>query len=97
MDVLSGIWKEILGISCLTLVIFTLLNYQEFKEILLSYWNSTSANFDYLTDMLNKQDKPPPKEEKVAGVGSIWNNNNWFYEEKNYSSFAKSYLKEELK
>ena len=49
--------------------------------------------------MLNGQDKPPApveKVEKVAGVGSIWNNNNWFYEEKNYSNFAKEYLTDEM-
>ena len=30
------------------------------------------------------------------GVGSIWNNNNWFYEEKNYTKFAKDFLSEHL-
>jgi activator of HSP90 ATPase len=34
--------------------------------------------------------------ETAAGIGSIWNNNNWFYEEKNYSKFAKEYLSEEI-
>jgi activator of HSP90 ATPase len=34
--------------------------------------------------------------EQTAGIGSIWNNNNWFYEEKNYSKFAKDYLKEKI-
>ena len=31
-----------------------------------------------------------------GGVGSIWNNNNWFYEEKNYTKFAKDHLTEAL-
>lgn len=35
-------------------------------------------------------------EQKSQGVGSIWNNNNWFYEEKNYTKFAKEYLTEAL-
>ena len=62
----------------------------------MSWWR---PNTDYLADILNQSAKPvvKEKEEKVAGVGSIWNNNNWFYEEKNYSSFAKTYLKKELK
>lgn len=34
--------------------------------------------------------------EKSQGVGSIWNNNNWFYEEKNYKKFAHKYLTEEI-
>jgi activator of HSP90 ATPase len=36
------------------------------------------------------------KKQETTGVGSIWNNNNWFYEEKNYTKFAKEYLTEEL-
>lgn len=32
----------------------------------------------------------------TAGIGSIWNNNNWFYEEKNYTKFAKEYLNEQI-
>lgn len=34
--------------------------------------------------------------EKSAGFGSIWNNNSWFYEEKNFTKFAKEYLTEKL-
>ena len=34
--------------------------------------------------------------EGTAGIGSIWNNNNWFYEEKNYTKFAKEYLSEQI-
>ena len=34
--------------------------------------------------------------EKAAGFGSIWNNNSWFYEEKNYTKFAKEFLTEQL-
>ena len=34
--------------------------------------------------------------EGTAGIGSIWNNNNWFYEEKNYTKFAKNYLQEAI-
>ena len=34
--------------------------------------------------------------EKPAGFGSIWNNNSWFYEEKNFTKFAKEYLTEEI-
>ena len=37
-----------------------------------------------------------PQQTKGQGVGSIWNNNNWFYEEKKYTSFAKEYLTTEL-
>jgi activator of HSP90 ATPase len=39
------------------------------------------------------QQKEPPKQ---TGFGSIWNNNSWFYEEKNFTKFAKDYLSEEL-
>lgn len=35
-------------------------------------------------------------QEKTTGFGSIWNNNSWFYEEKNYTAFAKEYLSKEL-
>lgn len=34
--------------------------------------------------------------QKSVGFGSIWNNNSWFYEEKNYTQFAKDYLTKEL-
>ena len=37
-----------------------------------------------------------PVEAKGQGVGSIWNNNNWFYEEKNYGKFAREHLTKEL-
>jgi activator of HSP90 ATPase len=33
---------------------------------------------------------------KPAGFGSIWNNNSWFFEEKNFSKFAKEWLSTEL-
>jgi hypothetical protein len=92
-------FKEIFGISILTLSIFALINYSEFKEMFLTYWNKDKkSKNDYFSNLLNGEEKKKevPKEEKVAGVGSIWNNNNWFYEEKNYSSFAKTYLKEQL-
>ena len=38
----------------------------------------------------------PAAEQKTQGFGSIWNNNNWFYEEKNFSKYAKEYLTEEI-
>ena len=100
MDSFLSVWKEIAGVSVITLTLFALINYNEFKSMFLSYWNasSNSAN-DFFSLMLNEQDKPPApmeKVEKVAGVGSIWNNNNWFYEEKNYSNFAKEYLTDEM-
>jgi len=38
----------------------------------------------------------PAAEQKTQGFGSIWNNNNWFYEEKNFSKFAKEYLTEKI-
>jgi hypothetical protein len=38
----------------------------------------------------------PATDEKTQGFGSIWNNNNWFYEEKNFSKFAKEHLTEEI-
>lgn len=31
-----------------------------------------------------------------AGFGSIWNNNSWFYEEKNFTKFATGWLTKEL-
>lgn len=33
---------------------------------------------------------------KTSGFGSIWNNNSWFYEEKNFTKFAKEYLTDEI-
>lgn len=33
---------------------------------------------------------------KTSGIGSIWNNNSWFFEEKNFTKFAKEYLTNEL-
>ena len=33
---------------------------------------------------------------KTSGFGSIWNNNSWFYEEKNFTKFAKEYLTAEV-
>ena len=33
---------------------------------------------------------------KPQGFGSIWNNNSWFYEEKNFTKFAKDWLKENI-
>lgn len=35
-------------------------------------------------------------EAKTTGFGSIWNNNSWFYEEKNFNKFGKEYLTEEI-
>lgn len=32
------------------------------------------------------------KAKNPAGFGSIWNNNSWFFEEKNYTKFAKDWL-----
>lgn len=34
--------------------------------------------------------------QKSSGFGSIWNNNSWFYEEKNFTKFAKEYLTTEV-
>ena len=36
------------------------------------------------------------KKDQPAGFGSIWNNNNWFFEEKNYTKFAKDWLTENI-
>lgn len=36
------------------------------------------------------------QKQTTQGVGSIWNNNNWFFEEKNFTKFAKEYLTEAL-
>ena len=36
----------------------------------------------------------PPQ--KSTGFGSIWNNNSWFFEEKNFTKFAKEWLTTEL-
>ncbi len=32
----------------------------------------------------------------AKGFGSIWNNNSWFYEEKNFTKFAKDYLNDRI-
>lgn len=37
-----------------------------------------------------------PDQAKPQGFGSIWNNNSWFYEEKNFTKFAKEWLKENI-
>jgi len=34
--------------------------------------------------------------QSAQGFGSIWNNNSWFYEEKNFTKFAKDFLTQEL-
>jgi len=34
--------------------------------------------------------------QKTAGFGSIWNNNSWFFEEKNFTKFAKEWLTTEI-
>lgn len=31
-----------------------------------------------------------------AGVGSIWNKGNWHWEDRNYTEFAKEYLKKQF-
>jgi hypothetical protein len=36
------------------------------------------------------------KQSASAGFGSIWNNNSWFFEEKNFSKFAKEWLSKEI-
>ena len=36
------------------------------------------------------------KTAKPQGFGSIWNNNSWFFEEKNYTKFAKNWLTENV-
>ena len=42
--------------------------------------------------------KPQPVEQaKPQGFGSIWNNNSWFYEEKNFTKFAKEWMTEHIK
>lgn len=40
---------------------------------------------------MNSQDNT-----KSAGFGSIWNKNSWFYEEKNFTKFAKEWLTNEI-
>jgi len=40
--------------------------------------------------------EPEGKLDKPEGFGSIWNNNSWFYEEKNYTKFAKKWLAKEV-
>ena len=32
----------------------------------------------------------------AQGVGSIWNKGNWHWEEKNYTDFAKDFLKQKF-
>lgn len=36
------------------------------------------------------------QQESVKGFGSIWNNNSWFYEEKNFTKFAEQFLRDEM-
>jgi activator of HSP90 ATPase len=36
----------------------------------------------------------PATQQKTQGFGSIWNNNSWFFEERNFNKFAKEYLNE---
>ena len=45
-------FREIIGISILTLSIFALINYNEFKEMFLTYWSSPKN--DYFSDILNQ-------------------------------------------
>lgn len=33
---------------------------------------------------------------KPQGFGSIWNNNSWFYEEKNFTKFAKEWMNQNV-
>jgi len=63
----------------------SILNFFKFKE------NSRNNNY---TNILNSKMDNSKETEKTSGFGSIWNNNSWFYEEKNYSKFAKDYLSE---
>ena len=36
------------------------------------------------------------KQQAPQGHGSIWNNNSWFFEEKNYTKFAKEWLTKQI-
>ena len=36
------------------------------------------------------------EQSKPQGFGSIWNNNSWFYEEKNFTKFAKDWMHENV-
>ena len=84
---------EVICISILTILVFTILNFQEFKNYFFGEDSDTYTNF--LNAYYTASPKPKPVE-KSAGVGSIWNNNNWFFEEKNYTKFAKEYLSKKL-
>jgi uncharacterized membrane protein SpoIIM required for sporulation len=44
------------------------------------------------TTQQNKMDA----KNNAVGFGSIWNNNSWFYEEKNFTKFAKDFLTAEM-
>lgn len=47
--------------------------------------------------MVDSQPQPAQADQaKPQGFGSIWNNNSWFYEEKNFTKFAKEWLKENI-
>lgn len=39
-----------------------------------------------------EQPSEQAKPNASVGFGSIWNNNSWFFEEKNFTKFAKDYL-----
>jgi activator of HSP90 ATPase len=41
-------------------------------------------------------DKTVSDNSRPEGFGSIWNNNSWFYEEKNFTKFAKDWLTSEI-
>ena len=36
------------------------------------------------------------QDQKPQGFGSIWNNNSWFYEEKNFTKFATGWLQDNI-
>ena len=51
----------------------------------------------YLPSFAKMEATPQPEEQaKPQGFGSIWNNNSWFYEEKNFTKFAQSWIHENI-
>ena len=78
--------------SVLTLVLCALYYYKSIKAYLFKI-KEHSGNY---SNILNLNETNMEASQKAVGFGSIWNNNSWFYEEKNFTKFAKEYLTEKL-
>ena len=56
------------------------------RRILSVILSPKQADFSNILNLAEENKKM--ESEKTAGFGSIWNNNSWFYEEKNFTKFA---------